>query len=142
MKKWLILGLLACMLFGVTACGGNEDVSSSNDGSSPAVSVENSEESEESKEDESAENTQTYCKVTFDTDGGNAIESAQVEKGEKLTKPADPTKSSADCEYEFLGWYNGETAWDFDKDVVTQDITLTAKWKKSDSYSEPFLPKN
>ena len=140
MKKWLILSLVACVLFGVTACGGDEELSSSNGGSdSPAVSVESNEESEDS---ESADATQEYCKVTFDTDGGNAVGSVQVEKGEKLTKPADPTKSSADCEYAFLGWYNGETAWDFDKDVVTQDLTLTAKWKKSDSYSEPFLPKN
>ena len=37
--------------------------------------------------------------------------------------------------YTFKGWYKDaalETEWDFDKDVVTADITLYAKWETKD----------
>ena len=52
--------------------------------------------------------------------------------GAKATKPADPTKEG----YVFAGWYNGETAYDFDA-VVTGSITLTAKWTPVQSENEP-----
>ena len=68
--------------------------------------------------------------VTFDTDGGSAIPKQTVSKGEKVVKPTVPIKTDdEDNLYEFLGWYNGKTKYDFDATVGT-DITLKAKWNK------------
>ncbi len=62
--------------------------------------------------------------VKFESNGGSTVEAATVKDGEKVTKPADPTKEG----YAFIGWYNGETAYDFES-AVTADITLKAKWE-------------
>ena len=68
--------------------------------------------------------------VTFDTDGGSTVSQQTVNKGEKAVKPAVPIKTDdEDNLYEFLGWYNGKTKYDFDATVGT-DITLKAKWNK------------
>ena len=64
----------------------------------------------------------TYT-VTFDADGGSAVESQEIKEGEKATAPADPTKEG----YTFAGWYAGETAYDFGA-AVTADVALKAKW--------------
>ena len=64
------------------------------------------------------------CTVSFDSDGGSAVATKYVEHGSKVTKPADPTKAN----YTFVGWYNGETLYNFDT-PVTSDITLKAVWK-------------
>ena len=75
---------------------------------------------------------QSYT-VEFESNGGSEVSSVDVASGEKVTKPADPTKSG----YEFKGWYkdNGTflQEWNFDKDVVTADITLYAKWEPKDT---------
>lgn len=76
------------------------------------------------------ESGDTEFSVTFDADNGITIEPIKVIKGQKIPKPENPVKqSTATEEYEFLGWYNGDVLWDFDNDMVSQDITLTAKWK-------------
>ena len=67
------------------------------------------------------------CAVTFDSQGGSAVQSATVKAGKTLTKPTDPTRAR----FRFDGWFKdaaGETAWNFDTDTVTGDITLYAKW--------------
>lgn len=61
--------------------------------------------------------------VTFDNNGNKAIET--IDKGNKVTKPADPSRSG----YVFSGWYDGTSKWDFNT-VVNDDIILTAKWVK------------
>ena len=71
----------------------------------------------------------TYT-VTFD-DGSNTTK-VPVDYGHKVTKPDDPTKDG----YKFGGWFADQaytTAWDFDEDIVTSDITLYAKWTKIDT---------
>ncbi|MCF7926997.1 MAG: Ig-like domain-containing protein [Candidatus Izimaplasma sp.] len=66
----------------------------------------------------------TYT-VTFDTDGGTEIAAQEVKNGYKVTKPQDPEKDG----YVFSGkWMEGKSEWDFDVDIVTEDITLTADW--------------
>ena len=68
----------------------------------------------------------TYT-VTFDTNGGSAVDPVTVDAGSTVTKPADPTKSG----YTFGGWYKDstlQTPWDFANDTVTTDTTLYAKW--------------
>ena len=67
------------------------------------------------------------CVVTFDAQGGSEVAPLTVNKGEKLVKPTDPTKT--DCS--FLGWYKDTaytSAWEFSTDVVNGDITLYARW--------------
>ena len=61
--------------------------------------------------------------VTFDSDGGSAVASQTIEEGNKANKPADPTKNG----YEFAGWYNGNTEFDFDTSI-TGNLALKAKW--------------
>ena len=65
--------------------------------------------------------------VTFDTNGGSAIASAEVDEGGKVTRPTDPTYDG----YVFDGWYADEdltTPFDFENTTVTSDITIYAKW--------------
>ena len=56
-----------------------------------------------------------------------------VEEGAKVAKPAtDPTKeSTAEFDYTFDGWYNGETKWNFDTDTVNSDLELVAKYTET-----------
>lgn len=62
--------------------------------------------------------------VTFDSDGGSNVENKTVKEGEKVAKPADPTREH----YDFVGWYLGETPYDFES-AVKGNLTLKAKWK-------------
>lgn len=75
--------------------------------------------------------------IKFNTDGADTIESQLIQKNGKIEKPADPVKEG----YEFLGWYNGDEEWDFEN-KITENITLTAKWKKIElkSYKVTFNP--
>jgi uncharacterized repeat protein (TIGR02543 family) len=69
----------------------------------------------------------TYYTITFDSQGGSAVSSQMVEYGEKVTEPADPTRTG----YTFGGWYTESgctNAWDFADDTVTSGMTLYAKW--------------
>ena len=62
--------------------------------------------------------------VTFDSDGGSSVSSQSVRNGNAATKPEpDPTRDG----YEFDGWFNGETEWNFST-PITVSITLKAKW--------------
>lgn len=63
--------------------------------------------------------------VTFDSDGGSKIESIEVEVGEKLKKPTDPTKDG----YVFVEWLLNNNSFNFDTEIVS-DIKLKASWKK------------
>ncbi|MDR2712583.1 MAG: InlB B-repeat-containing protein [Clostridiales bacterium] len=67
----------------------------------------------------------TYT-VTFDSNGGSAVESQTVDHGSKVIKPVDPSKTG----YGFLNWYSDEDCtvlYDFDT-PVTSNFTLFAKW--------------
>ena len=68
--------------------------------------------------------TKAYV-VTFNVDGGSTINAQEVEEGETLTAPTDPTKEG----YIFVEWtLDGKT---FDLNTkITKDITLKAKWEK------------
>lgn len=61
--------------------------------------------------------------VTFQSKGGSEVAS-QIRANTPADQPADPTKEG----YTFIGWYNGESEWDFET-PVTADLTLTAKWQ-------------
>ncbi len=65
----------------------------------------------------------TFYTVSFDSNGGTAIESVEVINGRTVEQPADPTKEG----YVFAGWYLGEEQYDFAK-TIRNHTTLTAKW--------------
>ncbi len=103
-----VLTLSSCNLF---TNNGNNSSSDSSEGSD-AVTV-------------------TYT-VTFDSKGGSSVDSQTVNKGSKVTKPADPTRSG----YTFGGWYKEETytnPFNFDTTTITYDRTLYAKWNSNSS---------
>ena len=51
--------------------------------------------------------------------------------GSLIEKPEDPVKKEDKfATYTFIGWFNGETQWDFANDHVTEDLNLIAKFQK------------
>ena len=70
----------------------------------------------------------TKYTVTFKN--GETETLVKVVKDEKVSKPADPKKDG----YTFLGWYEGDTIFDFNT-AITGNKTLTAKWE-----AKPVVP--
>ena len=71
-----------------------------------------------------AEWTQNKYTVTFNSNGGSAVASKEVNYNTSVTKPDDPTKSG----YTFKEWQLNGEKYDFSS-KVTKNITLTAKWQ-------------
>lgn len=75
-----------------------------------------------------------FYNVDFVSNGGSSVESlVGLKSGSLVTEPNEPTRDS----YRFIGWYLDEALtqlWDFDEDVVTEDITLYADWEYIPSY--------
>ena len=61
--------------------------------------------------------------VTFDSNGGSAVDAQVIKVGEKAVKPADPNRKG----YLFQGWYLNNKPFNFNT-AITEDITLTARW--------------
>lgn len=74
--------------------------------------------------------------VAFLSNGGTEVPSQTVEKNCKVVKPADPEKA----EHKFVGWYFGETEWDFENMTVNKDTVLEARWESG--YTKPYLPED
>ena len=74
-----------------------------------------------------------FYTVTFESDG-KVIETKKVEEGQKVEKPKDPTKEG----YKFKEWQLEEKTYDFDKEVVTGNITLKASYVKKKIYTVTF----
>ena len=68
--------------------------------------------------------------VSFDANGhGDTPMNQRVAAGGRVTKPADLTAAG----WTFGGWYREKdcaNAWNFDADLVTEDLTLYAKWSQ------------
>lgn len=45
--------------------------------------------------------------------------------GMTVSKPTDPQREG----YDFVGWYDGDRAWDFSTDKVMQGLALDAQWR-------------
>ena len=73
--------------------------------------------------------------VTFQSESGSEVAS-QIRANTPADRPADPTKEG----YTFIGWYNGESEWDFEAPVTT-GLILTAKWQVN-QYTITFKPEN
>ena len=80
----------------------------------------------------SAEVDPNKVTITFDAKGGSKVASKTIDKGSKVAKPNDPTKSG----YKFLGWYIGNTAYNF-SNAVNTNLTLVAKWQVVAGSTEP-----
>lgn len=79
--------------------------------------------------------------VTFESSGGTDVDSQTVSYGELVTEPAAPTKRGG----VFAGWYTDDAfgnPWDFEKDTVSGDMTLFAKWTEIIEPSKPAEPSN
>lgn len=84
--------------------------------------------------------------ITFETNGGSAIDPQVVKKGDKIEKPADPTREGGleaglyegvvDPDagaFTFVGWFaDPECTKPFSFNVApTEDVTIYAKWESS-----------
>ncbi len=81
----------------------------------------------------------TIYTVSFQTNGGNTIDSVTVEQGKQVKQPANPTR---EC-YVFEGWYSDEAlknAYDF-ATAVNGNITLYAKWRENHSFGDWHIVK-
>lgn len=69
--------------------------------------------------------------VSFNSSGGTYTTSERVIANEKVSKPSNPVKEG----YSFLGWYIGDTVFDFNE-KITSNLNLEAKWKKIDNTNQ------
>ncbi|MDR1033470.1 MAG: InlB B-repeat-containing protein [Bifidobacteriaceae bacterium] len=80
--------------------------------------------------------------ATFNLETGMLYTAVPVDSGDTVTAFANPQKAN----YDFLGWFidnNASTeAWRFGTDKVTSDITLTARWKKTEYKVELYSDTN
>jgi uncharacterized repeat protein (TIGR02543 family) len=70
--------------------------------------------------------SETYV-VTFDSQGGSAVDSQEVAVGGLAIQPADPVYAGRT----FAGWFRESACinpWMFASDVVQADVTLYARW--------------
>ena len=65
------------------------------------------------------------CLVSFDSNGGEEIESVYVNLGQRASAPKEITKEG----HTLIGWFYGREMWSFTNNYVTENITLTAKWQ-------------
>jgi uncharacterized repeat protein (TIGR02543 family) len=69
--------------------------------------------------------------VTFNSNGGSAVESQEITKGGTVSEPTAPTKDEDDdYTYAFAGWYSDaelENAFNFST-AINEATTLYAKW--------------
>jgi len=75
----------------------------------------------------------TYV-IKFDSDGGSSVSEQNVNAGDLLQKPQDPTKK----DHRFIGWYNGNTEWNFGVNRAMDHMTLKAKWEPYSTYTVTF----
>lgn len=76
----------------------------------------------------------SYYKVIFNSNGGSAVATQEIDAGQKANEPAAPTKENdTQYSYSFAGWYKEAgfiNAYNFN-DAVNENTTLYAKWNQS-----------
>ena len=70
-------------------------------------------------------NNEKKYTVSFDSDGGSVVEKKVIVKGEKVSKPVNPTKDG----YTFVRWNYENEEYDFNL-AVNKDLLLKAIWEK------------
>ena len=134
-KLFLMIAVLCCMLLLVATVAACEDKGDT--GENPGGDVtENPGGDNPGGENPGGDVTENpepevYYTVTFDTQGGSAVQSVQAKEGATIAAPASPTKDR----YNFTGWYKNIACtepWDFAVDTVNGNITLYAGWTGED----------
>lgn len=64
--------------------------------------------------------------ITFDSRGGSKVDSITINKGAELTLPSNPTYSG----YKFVTWETENGTPVYDKALLSESMTLYAKWEK------------
>ena len=128
MRKKLLAMLLLSMALtasvGLSGCFNATNSSSNDDSTNSESSIP---EEDSSSNDDSSSQTPVVATftVTFNSDGGSAVDAQTIDEGESAIKPTDPTKVG----YTFGGWTLNGNAYDF-ATPVTSDIELVAVWTK------------
>ena len=115
----------------------DESLSSSESESDNDSDNDDSANASEEESSESQRNNELFT-VKFESDGGSAVNAATVKSGEKIPEPKSPVKATLEKQYAFKGWYYQGKKWDFENDVVTENITLTAKWELTGDFTVGF----
>lgn len=68
-------------------------------------------------------------KIEFDSQGGSTVNSQEVLAGQLVSRPANPIKEG----FNFKGWKLNGQYWDFENNLVNEDIVLIADWESEDS---------
>lgn len=117
MKKFIVVALALILVVSLVGCQ-NEKVDANNNAENNVTSGEETKLPEEVKED--------TVTISFDVNGGEAIEPAVIKKGEAFTFPT-PTKAG----YRFTGWSNVQGTVGFiDGWEVPGDVVAFANWEK------------
>ena len=74
----------------------------------------------------------TY-KVTFDSNGGTAVVSQEIKKGEVVSQPKNPEREG----FTFIGWVVDGSRYDFST-KPSGNITITAVWEEKVVYKVTF----
>ena len=72
------------------------------------------------------ENAPETITITFDSRGGSKVNSITIEKGTELNLPKNPTYKG----YNFVVWETKNGTPIYDKALLSESMTLYAKWKK------------
>ena len=111
-KKVIVLGLAFLGLASITSCKKVEVDNNQNQQGGGNVSTDK-------------------CTISFDSNGGSALNDLIVDKNTKANKPADPTRDG----FEFVCWTLNGVEFNFDTNVQ-QSIKLVAKWKALEATSQ------
>lgn len=120
----------------VTSENFSDESFSSSESDNDSVNDDSANASEE-KISESQRNDELFT-VKFESDGGSAVNAVTVKSGEKIPEPKSPVKATLEKQYAFKGWYYQDKKWDFENDVVTENIVLTAKWELTGDFTVGF----
>lgn len=74
-------------------------------------------------------------KVTFQTNGGSAVQYQKIEYNKTVSKPTDPKREG----YKFIGWFADpafKAPFDFAKTKIEKDTVLYAKWDKESALEQ------
>ena len=120
MKNLKRIGGLLCLatVIALVGCGGNNTPATTTPAQTTTTTT-------------GATQTQKFT-VTFNAQGGSAVQAQEVNAGQKATKPADPSKEG----FEFDGWYKEaacENVFDFATETVSANVTVYAGWIDSSS---------
>lgn len=132
MKKLFLFAFAILAMFGFVACGGTTTGATTAAPTTAATTAQTSTEPATTTAPVSTEQPTTVTTVletftvTFNSDGGSAVEAEAVTQGDLATEPTAPTKEGVVFDYWYLD--NPDQAYDFSS-PVTGNLTLNASWR-------------